>query len=147
MREFWKRTLSMAAVGFALGILVGLGFLASYGVGEYYARYGAGRFALHLAMSGLLGAVNMGSTTIYSLEHWGLLRCTLTHFCLTMFSMCAIGFSMGWFDLRSAVTLWILAVCVVLYFIIWLIMCLIYRQKIRHINAALKDWKNAQGDD
>ena len=147
MREFWKKTLIMAAIGFAAGILVGLGFLLPHGVGAYYAEYGAGWIALHLGMSGLLGAVNMGSTTIYDLERWGLLRCTLTHFLIAMSCLCLIGFSMGWFSLRDPVTLGILAICVVGYFIIWRIMCLRYQRELRRINKALKTWKDAQDEE
>lgn len=146
MSEFWKRTAKMAGIGFALGTLIGLAFLLPYGVGAFWAERGAKQFALHVVMSGLLGAVNMGSTTIYSLEHWSLMRCTLTHFLITMSCMCLIGFSMGWFDLRKPITLWTLAICVVIYFIIWLIMYLMYKRQIRRINTALKNWKNARDE-
>ncbi len=147
MREFWKKTLVMAAVGFAAGMLVGLIFLLPHGIRAHCAEHGVGWIAVHLAVSGLVGAVNMGSTTIYDLEHWGLLRCTLTHFLITMSCLCLIGFSMGWFSLRDSFTLCILAICVLVYFIIWRIMCLRYRSKLRRINEALKTWKDAQGDE
>lgn len=146
MSEFWRKTAKRAGIGFILGILVGMGFLLPYGIGAYCAAHGVGRMALHLAMSGLLGVVNMGSTTIYTLEHWSLLRCTLTHFLIAMSCMCLIGFTMGWFDPREPVTLWMLAICVVVYFIIWLIMYLLYKRQIRRINAALKDWKRARDE-
>ena len=74
MSEFWKKAIIRASIGFVLGILVGLGFLSITGVGTYYVQKGADGLALYLALSGLLGAVGMGGTTIYSLEHWGLLR-------------------------------------------------------------------------
>ena len=147
MRDFWKNTSKMAAIGFAAGILVGLGFLLPYGVGAFYAEYGAGRFALHLGLSGVLGAVNMGSATIYSLEHWGVLRCTVTHFIITMSCLCLIGFPMGWFTLHDPVTPWVLGSCVVAYFVIWLVMYLRGRRQVRRINEALKSWKDAQGDE
>ena len=147
MRDFWKNTSKMAAIGFAAGILVGLGFLLPYGVGAFYAEYGAGRFALHLGLSGVLGAVNMGSATIYSLEHWGVLRCTVTHFVITMSCLCLIGFPMGWFTLHDSVTPWVLGSCVVVYFVIWLVMYLRGRRQVRRINEALKSWKDAQGDE
>ena len=147
MREFWKKTAILAAIGFGLGILVGLGFLLPYGVGAYCARYGAGRLALHLAMSGVLGAVNMGSATIYSLEHWGVLRCTATHFLIAMSCLCLIGFSMGWFSLSDPVTPWMLGISVAAYFVIWLVMYLRGKRQIRQINEALKTWKDRQGDE
>lgn len=147
MRDFWKNTAKMAAIGFAAGLLVGLGFLLPYGVGAFYAEYGAGRVALHLGLSGVLGAVNMGSATIYSLEHWGVLRCTVTHFVITMSCLCLIGFTMGWFALGDPVTPWVLGSCVVIYFVIWLVMYLRGKRQVRRINEALKTWKDAQGDE
>lgn len=147
MRAFWKQTAILAATGFALGLLVGLGFLAASGFGAYSAQHGLGRLMLYLLLSGVLGAVNMGSSTIYSLERWGLLRCTLTHFCITMTSVCAVGLALGWLSLRQPGTLWMLAGCTVVYFIIWLVMYLIYKRQIRRINAALRRWKAEQGEE
>lgn len=146
MSEFWKRTAFLAAVGFALGILVGLGFLSITGVGTYYVQRGVDGLALYLALSGLLGAVGMGGTTIYSLEHWCLLRCTATHFVITLSAYCAVGFMLGWLDLRDPVTPYMFLGYVIAYFIIWLVMYLKYKRQIRQINEALKTWK-AQHDD
>lgn len=147
VREFWKKTATRAIVGFALGMLVGLGIMAVGGVRAFYERHGAGRVAMYLAMSGLLGAVNVGTTTIYSLEHWGVLRCTLTHFAIAMTTICAVGFSCGWFSIGDPLTLWILLSETVAYFIIWLVMYLRCKREIRQINEALKGWKNSQGDE
>ena len=147
MSELWKKTILQAAIGFVLGILVGLGYLSITGVGAYYVKNGAGGLALYLALSGLLGAVGVGGTTIYSLEHWGLLRCTATHFAITLTAYCAIGFTLGWLDLREPMTLFILLCNVIAYFIIWLVMCLIYKRQIRRINEALKTWKAHQDEE
>ena len=145
MREFWKQTAILAAIGFIAGVFVGLGFLLIGGNGIYFEINGADRTALYLVLSGLMGAVNMGAMTIYSLEHWGLLRCTLTHFIITMSSVCAVGFTLGWLSLSDSFTLWILIVCVVAYFIIWTIMYMRYKRQIRRMNAALERWKAEQG--
>lgn len=148
MRGFWKQTAIRAAIGFVAGVLVGLGILAvSSGVHAFFAKNGAGQLARYLAMSGLLGAINVGTTTIYSLEHWGVLRCTLTHFAIAMTTVCAVGFSCGWFSIGDPLTLWILLSETVAYFIIWLVMYLRCKREIRQINEALKGWKNSQGDE
>ena len=147
MSDFWKKTAKMAAIGFGLGCLVGLGFLLPYGIGAFYAQRGAGWLALHIAISGLVGLVNMGTMTVYKLEHWSLLRCTTTHFVIVLSCLCLIGFSMGWFTLHDPVTPWILGSCVVMYFIIWLIMYLRGKRQVRQINEALKSWKDAQRED
>lgn len=148
MRGFWKQTAIRAAIGFVAGVLVGLGILAvSSAVHAFFAKNGAGQLARYLAMSGLLGAINEGTTTIYSLERWGLLRCTLTHFAIAMTTICAVGFSCGWFSIGDPLTLWILLSETVAYFIIWLVMYLRCKREIRQINEALKGWKNSQGDE
>ena len=146
MSEFWKKAIIRASIGFVLGILVGLGFLSITGVGTYYVQKGADGLALYLALSGLLGAVGMGGTTIYSLEHWGLLRCTLTHFALTLSVYCAVGFTLGWLDPRDPATPYMFLGYVIAYCIIWLVMCLIYKRQIRRINEALKTWKAHQDE-
>ncbi len=147
MREFLKKTAFWGSIGFIMGILIGLVILSFAGIDAYCAEYGTAHFALYLVTSGALGAINMGTTTIYSLERWGLLRCTLTHFCVVMTTLCVVGFSMGWLRFRDPVTRWILAVSVVAYFIVWTIMCLLYRRKIRRINAALKGWQASHRDE
>ena len=145
MRELWKKSLFLASVGFVLGVLLGLGILAlegSLGGGEQQA----GGMTLYLVSSGLLGAVNMGATVVYSMESWGLLRVTLTHFCICMASVCGVGIWIGWLSPGDPWTWIILGVCVVVYFIIWIIMYLRYKREIRKINEALERWKDAQGD-
>ena len=146
MSEFWKKAIIRASIGFVLGILVGLGFLSITGVGTYYVQKGADGLALYLALSGLLGAVGMGGTTIYSLEHWGLLRCTATHFVVTLLAYCAVGFTLGWLDPRDPATPYMFLGYVIAYCIIWLVMCLIYKRQIRRINEALKTWKAHQDE-
>ena len=94
----------------------------------------------------LLGAVGMGGTTIYSLEHWGLLRCTVTHFVITLLAYCAVGFTLGWLDLREPGTSLMFLGYVIAYFIIWLTMCIKYKRQIRRINEALKTWKAHQDE-
>ena len=146
MRETLKKTIILAAVGFVLGMLVGLGFLSITGVAAYRIQKGTGGLVLYLALSGLLGAVGMGGTTIYSLEHWGLLRCTVTHFVITLLAYCAAGFTLGWLDLREPGTSLMFLGYVIAYFIIWLTMCIKYKRQIRRINEALKTWKAHQDE-
>ena len=141
MSEFWKKTIIRAAVGFAMGMLVGVGLLFIASVEAYYVKRGMNGLTLYLALSGLLGAAGMGGTTIYALEHWSLFRCTATHFAITLFAYCAVGFTLGWLDLRDPATPFMFLGYVIAYFMIWLIMYIRYKRQIRRINEALKTWK------
>lgn len=147
MSELLKKAISLASVGFFLGIMVGLAFLAANGFQYDFKQQSDNGLAVYLLSSGILGAVNMGATVVYSMERWGLLRTTLTHFCISMTSVCAVGFSIGWLRIDDAITWLILIACVVVYFIIWLIMYLKYKREIRRMNEALERWKREQKDD
>ena len=139
MRELWKKTAILASVGFALGVLLGLVILSLIGIREYQEQQGVGQLTFYLLAS--------GAAVVYSFERWGLLKTTLTHFCISMASVCAVGFSVGWLRLRDARTWLTLAACVAAYFVIWIIMYLRYKREIRRINRALERWKRAQKDE
>lgn len=146
MRELLKKAVFLASLGFVLGVLVGLSFLAIGGAQDT-GDYGVGSLSVYILTSGLMGAVNTGATVIYAVERWGLLRTTLTHFCICMASICAVGFSVGWLSLDSAATWVTLAACIVVYIFIWAVMYMRHKREIRRMNEALERWKDAQRDE
>ena len=144
MREIFKRAAFLFALGFILGILIGLIITAATGSQNQEQQISS--ITLYLFTCGLLGAINMAATVVYSIEHWGLLRTTLTHFCISMGTLCIIGFSVGWLNIHDTVTWIILIISIIIYFIIWFIMYWRYKQKIKKINEALGRWKKSQKD-
>lgn len=145
MQSIFKRAILLFALGFILGIL--LGFIIM-GATENLNRdqQNINDLSLYLFTCGILGAINMAATVVYSIEHWGLLRTTLTHFCISMGTLCIIGFSVGWLNIHDTVTWIILIISIIVYFIIWFIMYWRYKQKIKKINDALGRWKKTQKD-
>lgn len=145
MQSIFKRAILLFALGFILGIL--LGFIIM-GATENLNRdqKNINDLSLYLFTCGILGAINMAATVVYSIEHWGLLRTTLTHFCISMGTLCIIGFSVGWLNIHDTVTWIILIISIIVYFIIWFIMYWRYKQKIKKINDALGRWKKTQKD-
>ncbi|MBR0342002.1 MAG: DUF3021 family protein, partial [Oscillospiraceae bacterium] len=119
MREIFKRAAFLFALGFILGILIGLIITAATGSQNQEQQISS--ITLYLFTCGLLGAINMAATVVYSIEHWGLLRTTLTHFCISMGTLCIIGFSVGWLNIHDTVTWIILIISIIVYFIIWFI--------------------------
>ena len=145
MQSIFKRAILLFALGFILGILLGLIIM---GATENLNRdqKNINDLSLYLFTCGILGAINMAATVVYSIEHWGLLRTTLTHFCISMGTLCIIGFSVGWLNIHDTVTWIILIISIIVYFIIWFIMYWRYKQKIKKINDALGRWKKTQKD-
>ena len=140
MRNLWKRTMIRAAVGLAMGLLIGLGFLALPG-----GKHGAGWVAAYLLICCAMGVINMGSTTLYEIERWSITRTTLAHLAITLTTFCGLALFLGWF--RSG-TIWImLALFIGFYFVVWLVMYQSYRRQVRKMNEDLKRWKAAQGED
>ena len=78
MSTVCKKAILLSLLGYAAGCMIGLFF--SLGYGEFV-------LADHLTailLGGIPGAVAMGSTVIYDIEKWSILRCTVTHFLVAM---------------------------------------------------------------
>lgn len=145
MKELLKKSALLGAIGFAVGLLVGFGFLVCHGMQATVAEKGAGWTVAYMLISGGMGLVNMGTMTLYEIERWSLTRATLTHFAITLSTCCGLGLFLGWF--RSA-TAWImLAAFVAVYFIIWLVIYRSYKRRVRKLNEDLKHWKDAHSEE
>ncbi len=146
MREIRKKALWLSLLGFALGAGIGLFFLSLGGSDAYLAREENGLSRLlYFLLSGLYGALNMGSSAVYGIETWSILRCTLTHFLITVVSTVFFFGAMillGWMG-RLPAGVWALfgAVFVTVYFMIWLMQYLAYRKRVNSMNAKLREWK------
>lgn len=148
-----KKTLKLAGIGFLLGIVIchfisiltGTPELIS---GDYLSRIGDLRAALLLQMliTGLYGAVNIGSTMIYKAERLPLLVSSLIHCSIVIIPFIPMSFFFGW--VTDAVSCLIMsAFQFAAYFIIWLIIYIRYRREIKKLNALqdqLQDKPNKQ---
>ena len=134
----WKKTVLLGLAGFVLGVLVCIGFML--------ARSSEGLKAAfpNLALSGIYGAVAMGSSVVYDIEKWSIARATATHFLLSFTLYFLLVLSMGWFRLDDPVFWIVIAVMVVIYVLIWLFQYLSYKRKIRKMNHDLKIWKSTK---
>lgn len=143
MKELLKKSALLGTIGFALGLLVGFGFLIYHGIQTVVTANGAGWTVAYMLICGAMGMVNMGTMTLYEIERWSLTRATLTHLAITLATCCGLGLFLGWFNSSTA---WImLAAFIIAYFIIWLIIYLSYKRRVRKLNEELKHWKDAQG--
>ena len=146
MTSLRKKALLLSSIGFVLGIVVGVCFqliskpeLLSL-TGHTLTKI------LYYLFCGLLGVLGMGGSVIYDIESWSILRCTVTHFLITFggfvafyTGLVAIGVS----DMPPVgIRIIILVGFVAVYFCIWLIQYLIYRHKVKKMNAKLREWRS-----
>ena len=97
---------------------------------------------LHLLLSGVLGMVANGSSVIYEIEEWSIVRATITHFIIAMGVFYVIAFTLRWFS-PSDPACWIMsAIMVIVYFTIWMVQSLIFKHKVKRMNEELRKWKS-----
>ena len=142
MEEIWKKAVVLGAVGMILGIFIGAGFwyLMSGEAPETSTSLNA--MMLHLLLSGVLGMVANGSSVIYEIEEWSIVRATITHFIIAMGVFYVIAFTLRWFS-PSDPACWIMsAIMVIVYFTIWMVQSLIFKHKVKRMNEELRKWKS-----
>ena len=143
MNRTLKNALILSAIGLAVGALVS-GFFAMMAGSEEGLGFPLWQ---HYLLGALQGALGMGSTVVYAVDRWSVTRCTVTHFAITFGGYTALGLAEGWLKLNDP-GFWIMtAVMVAVYFLIWLIMHLNYRRKIRKMNDELKRWKETHTEE
>lgn len=149
MNEMRKKALWLTLGGFVLGVGIGAIFHFLAGPDAYLAQEENWPvLLLYFVFSGLYGAVNMGSSAVYGIEGWSILRCTFTHFLICVGST-LLFFGMmillGWMSVPPAgVCALTGAAFLAVYFLIWLVQYLAYRRKVKKMNAKLREWKARQ---
>lgn len=93
----------------------------------------------HILLGGIPGAIAMGTSVIYDIEKWSLLRATATHFLITMGVIFLACFVLKWFEPWSAPFWLMLAAELIGYVLVWLIMYLCYKSQVRKLNELLKE--------
>lgn len=140
--ELLKDGLLRALAGAIAGLVICMMFCILYWTGVLEgATYS---IPLYLITGTLNGAVIMGATIFYDIESWSILRCTVTHFVLTIIVFYTFGFVSGWMKFDNAF-FWIFTVMfVAMYFMIWLVMYLSYRRQVRRMNEELREMKKTR---
>ena len=145
-----KRILKLAAAGFIIGMAVGnlIAIAVPLAQGEEVLIFApallektggsaAGALALQTFMSGLLGAINLGSVILYDLERPPLLLVSVTHCAICLAAYFPIAFYLCWLspDMRKVGMM--TCIMIAAYMMIWLIMYLRYRMEVREMNRLL----------
>ena len=128
-----KKAIVLGLIGYIAGCFIGLCFALQN------PDFSVAKALPQILLGGIPGAIAMGSTVIYDMEKWSVLRVTATHFLIVMSVMLLACFVLKWFEPWSA-PFWIMMTAeTVGYFIIWLIMSMRYRSKVRKLNELLQE--------
>ena len=128
-----KKAMILGLLGYIAGCIIGLCFTLQ---NENFTLAGA---LPQILLGGIPGAIAMGTTVLYDIEEWSLLRATVTHFLIVMGAMLLACFVLKWFEPWSTPFWIMLAAELVGYVIVWLIMCFCYKKQVRKLNRLLKE--------
>ena len=135
-----RRAVILAVAGTVMGFAICL-FISLISEDPDEEQISTGMKILYYAVGCLQGAIAMGATVVYEIEHWSILRATVTHFVLTFAAYFLMGYVQGWLVFGSLV-FWVTTGCmVVAYIIIWLVNYFSYKRTIRRMNRDLKKLK------
>ncbi len=154
--DFKYKVIVLASLGFGLGVLIGtlvtaisatmeIGDGALYICAPELVQTMGGElkaFVIQTLVSGLLGTVGMGLSSVYYIESWSIFKATSVHFSITIVAFYATAFFLRWWSIKDVkFCLIMLAVFLIEYFMIWIGNYLVYRHQIVRMNRALKEMK------
>lgn len=142
MKEFWKTTIILSIVGLVIGLLVGVLFLIPLPPADAAETQDEYNVLLHMILSGIYGMVCMGTSSVYSIEEWSVTRATVTHLLVVSCGFCVIGSILGWITPGELMFWVVILAMIVAYWIIWLVMYMRYKKKVKKMNDDLKKWKS-----
>ncbi len=155
-----KKFLTLAAIGFPFGMVICLIITtvistlstkdASISLCSEDLVTALGSKALAIVVqelvSGVFGSLILGTTVVYGIEKWSILKSTAIHFCVSMSMYYVTAFTLRWlYPKNIAENLTMLAILIVVYIIIWLANYLSYKKEVRKLNSELEKMK--QPDD
>ena len=160
MREgdmsFKNRIIVLASVGLAIGVLAGDIITAATATYEYNdgmlyvcskeltEAVGSelGAFIIQTLLSGLLGVVGMGLSSVYRIESWSMAKAISVHFSITVLWFYLTAFTLRWWSIKDVkFCLIMLAIFVTEYLIIWLANYVVNRIRVKEMNKALNEMK------
>ena len=153
-----QRIAFLGALGFGMGVLAGTvlaAIISSLSNGttavqvcspDFVEAMGGNELLAYIIQAlaaGLYGVWAMGSSAVYSIEEWGVLKCTLFHYITTMTLYYVLGFFLRWFTLKDKAQILIFFIALtVMYFIIWLVNYISYSIQLKKINSGLASIKS-----
>ncbi len=142
------KTLKRAGIGFLIGMVVGnlISVLSAHGEGivtrTLLEHAGSLPMAIILQtlLSGAIGAFAFGGVSLYEIESWPLLLITAVHYAIYMTVFVVSDLILGWYATAFDIV-FMAVILAVIHFIIFLIMCAVYRAQVKKLNEMQKEYQ------
>ncbi len=146
-----RRLFRLSVFGFIMGMAIGnlIAIISSTLIGgqtlvfsdSLLAKAGSPAAALTIQtlLSGLLGAVAMGGVIFYDIDRLPMLWTCIIHYTTIIAAYLPIALSLGWLEPAAKPVLIMLLLQAAAYAIIWVIMYVRYRVKVRELNEMLAE--------
>ena len=142
------KVLKLGAIGFLLGMVVGVLILVSIGFAHggslvlpptLLAMTGseAGALLAHMLLSGVFGFVPWAGVVFYEIDSWGLLKQAVVHYASYTVAFMVVGFVAGWVETPADMAL-MAGIFLVGHGIIWTIMYLRFKAATEELNTLLQ---------
>ena len=136
-----SRMIRRIILGFLLGTAIGnliAWFFGSYVSSMLVARMGSVPAAILVQslVSGLYGSFALAGTLFYDIEQWSLTRSSVMHFLVIAVLYVPTAMFLGWANSATEILI-VEGILLVAYFIIWLVIYLRYKKKVRSLNEML----------
>jgi hypothetical protein len=149
-----KKTICRGALGFPLGICIGyvitIGISLALATGQYNScppllveQFGSELAAVvfQAVLCGILGAAFAVASIIWELETWSIAKQTGIYFLVVSVAMLPIAYFAQWMEHSHVGFLLYFGIFLVVFVVMWLIQYLVWKNKIRHMNASVKERK------
>ena len=147
MNRMRKKIIIKAVLGFLLGLLIGVIFMMAEGKPEtYLGLEGTPAVVLYMLCCAAYGLAVMTGQLLYDIESLSLIQATLTHFLIIAVGMILLGLSFGW-RADDAIVWIIVAVYLTVSVLIWIIMYLFIKRRVRRMNENIRRWKSVHSED
>lgn len=138
------RVLKSIGIGFLISMAVGdvIAFLSSLGTGEIgfvapqlVDALGSDVAAVILQtfLSGFIGAAGFGGMYLYEIDDWSMIKAMAVHFTMISAVFISVALILRWMNTVYEILIMEGAMLVV-YLIIWVIMCAVYRSQVSELN-------------
>jgi len=92
-------------------------------------------------LGALLGVLAIGGMCFFDIEEWSLLRASVAHCALILFSYMTIGLLLHWFSFHIIPILIMTFAIIFAYALIWLIMYLAWKREVREMARLAEEYK------